>query len=128
MKGVQKVEIEKTKMPLGMIGLLAGLGAQVGILIITLVPFIKNSAFEDVIGIVSLVAALIGYVLTKGKAVSFIFKLATSIGKFGWLILPFPADIFTGLFCTVSAILFGLLGLLYLPGVFILIAYIKCRN
>ena len=63
---------------------------------------------DSIIGMLLTVPIVIGFIcmlvayFTGGIVEA--FRMALNIGKWGWLVVPFPADIFTGIIATILAL------------------------
>lgn len=114
MKNLREKE-KMTRNQMKLIGLVASVIATVAIW----AGFSMDGILADVLGVIWLIGLEAGYVLAGGikGAVGFAWKLA----KFGWLIVPFPMDIMTGVFSFVVAFLIFLL----CPAFFVLLSIIK---
>ena len=98
---------------------LIGLVASVIATVASWVGFSLDGILADVLGVIWLIGLEAGYVLAGGIKgdVGFAWKLAI----FGWVVVPFPMDIVTGVFSFVVAFLIFLL----CPAFFVLLSIIK---
>ncbi|MCR4902623.1 MAG: hypothetical protein K6A23_07185 [Butyrivibrio sp.] len=81
-----------------------------------------NNNLSTILMLVSLIGSLVSYIIGGGfmNALSWGVK----IGKIGWIIMPFPVDIVTGL----TASLFAILVFLFLPVIFVLLSYFQTKK
>ena len=108
--------MEKKQMKL--IGLIASLIATVAIW----TGFSIGGTIGDVLAVIWMIGLVVGYVLGGGLkgAIGFALKL----GKFGWLIIPFPFDIMTGMLSIGLAFLL----FLFCPAIFVFLSFIKSHE
>ena len=76
----------------------------------------------EVIGFVAFVGAIASYVIGGGFMDA--IRMALKIGKIGWLIMPFPVDIVTGIISTI----FSLVAFFLLPVIFVSLNYIQTKK
>lgn len=63
-----------------------------------------------------------------GSAVKMAWKVAKKIATFGWLIVPFPADIITGFICLWVAIIVPIFAFILIPLLLIFINYTQVKK
>ena len=110
-------------------GLIAGLVSQ-GALILSYIPImmgVGGSVPDIITGIEELLiigGSLVGYVLVGGTAFKALARICKKFFIAGWILLPFPADIITGLFTSMMAFVFGILVIFFCPGIIVAAGYI----
>ena len=108
------------------IGLMSGLISQLAFVLMTVLVKIDVLAFL-MMGL-WLAGLLVCYV-TLGKYVfPGVFGVAKKLFVAGWLFVPFPIDIVTGLVCSTLAISVSFVVTLYLPGILALSDFFRARN
>lgn len=106
-KGEAEKTIEKSKKGILLAGIATGLTILGFLGLYSGVRFLQVAG--DFMALCAPVLAIVSYVIAGGFGKA--LKTAFGIAKFGWLILPFPIDIITGMFSFV----FALLAFLFLP-------------
>ncbi len=107
------------------IGLLIALVAE--LLWVATFMIHPTNDFMIVLSDISIVGALIttiaAYIIGGGLGIALrtSWKISTTIGWIGWFVVPFPMDIFTGIFLTIMGIVMLPLLLFFVPIVFVLI-------
>ncbi|MEE1305339.1 MAG: hypothetical protein U0K68_09365 [Agathobacter sp.] len=110
----KEVEKYEEKMIFKYIGLGCGaLSTLLGIL-----AFTTNELFATF----SIILAIVSYILVGGFLTA--LRIAKNLAFWGWLIIPFPFDIGTGL----MTLIFAILGFLMFPIIFNLIAFFGIRK
>lgn len=108
------------------VGLAAGLISQLALLMILLVYKID---FLETIMVIIWLSGIAVLCITQGR---YIFRGVLGWCKklffFGWLVVPFPMDIFTGLACSGLAIGLGNFMIFFLPGVLSVSSYMKAKK
>ncbi len=69
-----------------------------------------------------LLGAIASYIV--GGGFRHMVRWAFNIAKFGWLVVPFPLDLCTGLLCMA----FSLIAFMFVPVVFVFLNYIQIRK
>ena len=109
------------------IGLIIAAVAEILLVLWNFIPetssFLKTLSNIVIIGAV--VCAAASYIVGGGFliALSTAWKIAKTIGWIGWVLVPFPADIFTGILLTMFALAFFPFSLLFLPLIFVGVNY-----
>lgn len=90
----------------------------------------KMGAFGDILSGFALVASIASYIVGGGikMGLSFAWRVSTKVGFFGWLVVPFPYDILTGLMCTCIGIMLIPTLLLFIPLVLVGLNYIQIKK
>lgn len=108
------------------IGLAAGLISQLAFVLMAVFTKIDFLAFLMMgfwlIGIV-VAGVLLGKYIFRG-----VFGWCKKLFVAGWLIVPFPMDIFTGIACSGLAIGLGCFAIFFLPGVLAVSAYTQAKK
>ena len=83
------------------------------------------NSLKDICMYTGLACAVASYVIGGGFLIALgtAWKISKTIGWIGWVFVPFPADIFTGLLLVIVAMCFFPLSLLFLPMIFVAINY-----
>ena len=63
-----------------------------------------------------------------GYALKFTWKAAKTIGLFGWIVVPFPVDIFTGLISMMCALILAPFVLLAVPLIPVVSNYVQIKK
>lgn len=79
--------------------------------------FQESDTVMAIAALTAVVAAIVSYILGGGFKTA--LKTAFKIAKFGWRILPFPADLITGFICFVIALII----FIAFPIIFVAIGY-----
>lgn len=79
--------------------------------------FMELTPFSDILFFLSFFGSIVAYMV--GGGIGMAIKSAWKVAKIGWLITPFPIDIFTGL----AAMMFSILGFFFIPLLFVAMNY-----
>lgn len=84
----------------------------------------------DGVCIIALVGTVAGYIVGGGllAALKFTWKFATTIGWFGWVCVPFPVDIFTGIMLTGLALIMIPILFIFIPLGLVFLNFIQVRK
>ncbi len=117
-KAYAEAKVEKIK-----IGLYLALGAELCYVLVFLLERIEFLAI--IFLLLGLGATIASYIVGGGIkiALSISWKVATTLGWIGWVLIPFPADIISGIMLTVLAMLYIPIGLFFLPVIAVFISY-----
>lgn len=87
-------------------------------------------ALTDFFGVVAIVGTIAAYIVGGGLGSAFksTWKFAKKIGIFGWVCIPFPADIFSGLMLTAFAIVSIPLFFIFIPLLLVFLNYIQVKK
>lgn len=88
------------------IGLVVALIAQIAWVVVFFYPELLGT-FEDIVATVSLILTFAAYIVGGGFGAALMgtWKVAKTLGVIGWVCVPFPADIVTGLMLTMMAMM-----------------------
>lgn len=111
------------------IGLIIAAVAQVAWVLIFAISHMPK-VLDDILVFIALVGTVAAYIIGGGLLAAFkgTLKIAKVIGIFGWLCVPFPADIITGLFCSAMAIAMIPLSFIFIPLLLVLYHYIQINK
>ena len=106
------------KKQMKLIGLIASLIATITIW----TGFAIEGIIGDILAVIWMIGLVVGYVLAGGfkRAMGVAIKLC----KFGWLLLPFPFDIFTGL----VTLVFSFFVFIFCPVIFVFLNFVKAEG
>ncbi|MGN0316988.1 MAG: hypothetical protein ACI4E1_03525 [Lachnospira sp.] len=105
------------------VGLISGLVSQGVLILCFAVGNFLPDIIYNILELLFIVGAIVGYVLIGGVAFKAMFKICKKVFIAGWILLPFPADIFTGLFTSMMAFSFGILAIFFCPGIIVVVGY-----
>ncbi len=112
------------------IGLIVAVVAQVAWVLALIFNSNSNTAVSDFFCYVALPTTLAAYII--GGGLGFAFKTAWGAAKklffFGWLVVPFPIDIFSGLFTSMLAFIFLPAVILCLPLLLVFLNYRRVQK
>lgn len=110
-------------------GLIMALISEVFWAIVFIFPSIPDTLWKILV-VAGIVAALTAYIYGGGMltAITVSLKVATTLGYIGWVLIPFPFDIITGLWLTIVAIILVPLLFLCLPIVLVFVNYIQVKK
>lgn len=100
------------------IGLIIALVATISSVLL----FLELTPFTDILMGLSFFGSIVSYVV--GGGIGMAFKSAWKVAKIGWLLTPFPIDIFTGL----VAMMFSIMGFFFIPLLFVAMNYDQCKK
>lgn len=110
------------------IGLIVAIVAQVAWVLAFI--FYSHTSVSDILGYLALITTAGAYII--GGGLIFAFKTAWGIAKkmffFGWLVVPFPMDILTGLISSLVGIFAFLIIFLFLPLLLVFLNYKRVQN
>ena len=116
---LQKMEKRMQRSKLGF--LISGVSSIFGI-ISWVCMFKMNATLYGISFLVAVIGAVVSYVVTGG--VGHAIKCAAKIGKWGWIIMPFPMDILTGL----CSMFIALTGFMTVPFIFVAMGYKETKE
>lgn len=108
------------------IGVLSGLISQLA-MILGLTVFVRG-ILADIMGMSTLIFMVIGYVCLGKYALKGIFSVCKKMFVFGWIVTPFPIDIFTGIMCTGAAFAVGLGTMFFFPSILTIWGYFQAKK
>jgi len=115
------------------IGMWIAVGVEIGWLLTYVFRKPFNNMPAEIAGILLLIlaiGALAAYIIGGGLGMAFkvTFKIAFAIGWFGWVCLPFPVDIITGLFLSILAIIMIPVLFVFIPLVLVFCNYYQVKK
>ena len=121
------ISVDESRLKRAKLGLLIAAVAELGYV---LAIIIGTGIFSDIFFLLGLIGTPVSYIVGGGLglAIRTTWGISKKIATFGWLVTPFPVDIFTGLFCMVLAIGYGILGFILLPIISALHKYFAVRK
>ncbi len=112
----------RTKLKIARIGLLIAVISTCCLIASFVVDSPETVELAGILAGIAVLVGLVAYIVGGGIIIA--LKAAYKIGMFGWLVVPFPIDIITGI-CT---FIIAILVFLFLPIIFVSMRYMEIKK
>ncbi len=81
-----------------------------------------GTSLGSILLFIGFICAMVSYIIGGGFMTA--ISWAVRIGKLGWIIMPFPVDIITG----ICAVVVSFIAFMFLPLVFVFLSYVQTKK